>query len=297
MSELSSPARRPLINFLAPLLFVFIWSTGFIVAKFGLPYAPPLTFLLLRYCGVVLLLLPTFIFVRTPWPHGMVRHIAVSGVLVQAGYLSGVWSAISLGMPAGLAALIVGVQPVLTAFAASWVGEMVGWAQWFGLIAGLAGVALVVSHKLTSVGVSMAGVLLCVMALLSITAGTLYHKKFCPRFDLRLGAAIQFSAAAFVTFPLAYYLENLTTVFDTVQWTPQLILALVWAVLALSIGAMFLLYVLIRKNAATHVSSLMYLTPAVTSVMAWLLFNEPFTLTAAVGILLVALGVAFVVKK
>lgn len=297
MTELSNPPDHPLINFLAPLLFVFIWSTGFIVAKFGLPYAPPLTFLLLRYCGVVLILLPTLAFVRTSWPHGMVSHIAVSGVLVQAGYLSGVWSAISMGMPAGLAALIVGVQPVLTAFAASWVGEMVGWAQWFGLLAGLTGVALVVSHKLTSVGVSLSGVLLCVLALLSITAGTLYQKRFCPRFDLRLGAVIQFSAAALITLPFAWYLENLTPTFHTVQWTSQLIGALVWAVLALSIGAMFLLYVLIRKNAATHVSSLMYLTPAVTSVMAWILFNETFTLTAAVGILLVALGVAFVVKK
>lgn len=297
MSELSHQPSHPLINFLAPLLFVFIWSTGFIVAKFGLPYAPPLTFLLLRYCGVVLILLPTLLFFRAPWPHGMARHIAVSGVLVQAGYLSGVWSAISLGMPAGLAALIVGVQPVLTAFAASWVGEMVGWAQWFGLLAGLAGVSLVVSHKLTSVGVSITGVLLCVMALLSITAGTLYQKRFCPRFDLRLGAVIQFSAAALITLPFAWHLENLTPTFHTVQWNPQLVWALVWAVLALSIGAMFLLYVLIRKNAATHVSSLMYLTPAVTSVMAWVLFNETFTLTAAVGILLVATGVAFVVKK
>lgn len=297
MSDLSESPSHPFANLVAPILFVFIWSTGFIVAKFGLPYAPPLTFLLLRYSGVVLLLLPTLLLVPAPWPYGTARHIAVSGMLVQAGYLSGVWSAISMGMPAGLAALIVGVQPVLTAFAASWVGEMVGWTQWFGLVAGLAGVALVVSHKITSAGVTVNGLLLCVMALVSFTVGTLYQKRFCPRFDLRIGALIQFSAAALVTLPFAWTIENLRMGFQAVQWTPQFVGALAWAVLALSIGAMFLLYVLIRKNAATHVSSLMYLTPAVTSVMAWFLFDEPFTLMSALGILLVGLGVAFVVKK
>jgi len=297
VSDLHDSPGHPLINALTPLVFVFIWSTGFIVAKFGLPYAPPLTFLFLRYCGVVLLLLPTLFLLRAPWPLGIVRHIAVSGVLVQAGYLSGVWVAISIGMPAGLAALIISIQPVLTAFAAGRIGEKVDLTQWLGLLAGLLGVSLVVSHKLSSAGVSVIGVLLCVIALLSITAGTLYQKRFCPRFDLRCGAVIQFSAAALITLPFAYHLENLTLGLHAVQWTPQFIGALAWAVIALSIGAMFLLYVLIRKNAATHVSSVMYLTPAVTSLMAWLLFDEPFTLTSALGMVVVALGVAFVVKK
>jgi drug/metabolite transporter (DMT)-like permease len=286
-----------LADALTPLLFVLIWSTGFIVAKFGLPYAPPLTFLLLRYGGVLVLLLPTLLLVRAPWPQGKAAHIALAGVLVQAGYLSGVWSAIKLGMPAGLAALIVGLQPVLTAFSARWVGERVGMRQWTGLMLGLAGVTLVVKDKLTFNGASTSGVLLCAMALLSITAGTLYQKRFCPKFDLRSGALIQFAASALVTLPLAWWFEGLGLGLHTVQWTPQFIAALGWAVLALSIGAMFLLYALIRKNAATHLSSLMYLTPAVTALMAWWLFDESFTLAGALGIFLAAAGVAFVVRK
>lgn len=285
------------INAMVPLLFVLIWSTGFIVAKFGLPYAPPLTFLLLRYVGVLLILLPTLLLIRAPWPHGYTRHIAIAGVLVQAGYLSGVWSAIKLGMPAGLAALIVGLQPVLTGFYAPWVGEDLSLRQWLGLGLGLAGVVLVISDKLTFTGASVTGILLCMVALFSITAGTLYQKRFCPRFDLRSGAVIQFAASALLTLPLAWWLENLDAGLHTVQWTPQFIGALAWSIIALSIGAMFLLYALISKSAATHVSSLMYLTPAVTALMAWLLFNENFTLIGALGILLAAAGVAFVVKK
>ena len=294
-TDQSSPVL--LADALAPLVFVLVWSTGFIVAKFGLPYAPPLTFLLLRYVGVLLILLPTLLLLHAPWPNGKVGHIAVAGVLVQAGYLSGVWSAIKLGMPAGLAALIVGLQPVLTGFSARWVGERVGLRQWVGLLMGLAGVALVVKDKLTLDGASVAGVLLCTMGLFSMTAGTLYQKRFCPTFDLRSGALIQFAASAAVTLPLAWWFEGLEPGLHTVQWTPQFIGALCWAVLALSIGAMFLLYALIRKNAATHVSSLMYITPAVTALMAWWLFDESFTLTGALGILLAAAGVAFVVIK
>lgn len=295
--ELQSSSLAHLAGAFAPLLFVLIWSTGFIVAKFGLPYAPPLTFLLLRYSGVLVVLLPTLLLIRAPWPHDRAIHIAVAGVMVQAGYLSGVWSAIKLGMPAGLAALIVGLQPVLTAFSARWVGEQVRLRQWVGLALGLIGVALVVSDKLTLDGASVSGVLLCAMALFSITAGTLYQKRFCPHFDLRSGAVIQFAASLLITLPLAWWFEQLEPGLHTVQWTPQFIGALGWSVLALSIGAMFLLYALIRKNAATHVSSLMYLTPAVTALMAWLLFDETFTLTGALGILLAAAGVAFVVRK
>ncbi len=297
MNDIVQRSPALLADALAPLVFVLVWSTGFIVAKFGLPYSPPLTFLLLRYLGVIVLLLPTLLLLRAPWPTEQAGHIAVAGVLVQAGYLSGVWTAIKYGMPAGLAALIVGLQPVLTGVCARWVGEFVGLRQWTGLLVGLAGVALVVEDKLTLNGASESGVLLCVMALFSITAGTLYQKRFCPRFDLRSGALIQFAASAAVTLPLAWWFEGLEPGLHAVQWSPQFIGALSWAVLALSIGAMFLLFALIRKNAATHVSSLMYLTPAATALMAWLLFDESFTLTGALGILLAAAGVAFVVLK
>jgi drug/metabolite transporter (DMT)-like permease len=297
MSSTAASERAPWIEASMPLLFVLIWSTGFIVAKFGLPYAPVMTFLLLRYACVLLILVPALLLVRAPWPRGQVTHIAIAGVLVQAGYLSGVWTAIKLGMPAGLAALIVGLQPLLTAFGARFIGEPVRGRQWLGLILGLAGVALVVSNKLTSTGSSIINVTLCSFALLSITAGTLYQKRFCPRFDLRSGAVIQFTASALITLPFAIILENLTPGFDSVQWTADFIWALCWSVFALSIGAIFLLFALIRKNAATQVSSLMYLTPPLTALIAWVLFDETLSITGALGMLLAVVGVAFVVRK
>ncbi len=280
-----------------PALFVLLWSTGFVVAKLGLPSSPTLTFLLLRYAGVLAVLSPLVLLMRAPWPRGQVHHIAVAGVLVQAGYLSGVWCAIKLGMPAGLSALIVGLQPLLTAFAASTVDESVSRRQWLGLIMGLGGVALVVLEKLTPTGASVINVSLCVFALLAITTGTLYQKRHCPRFDLRTGALIQFGASTIVTLPFAIWLEGLDWRLSTVQWTRDFIIALGWSVLALSIGAMFLLFALIRKNAATHVSSLMYLTPPVTALFAWLLFGESFGLAGIAGMLLAVAGVAFVVRR
>jgi drug/metabolite transporter (DMT)-like permease len=297
MSTTVFSERRLLTEIGMPLLFVLIWSTGFIVAKYGLPYAPVMTFLLLRYLCVLLLLVPALLLVRAPWPTGQVLPIAIAGVMVQAGYLSGVWSAIKLGMPAGLAALIVGLQPLLTAFGASFIGERVRYRQWVGLILGLLGVALVVSNKLTATGSSFINVSLCVFALVSITAGTMYQRRFCPRFDLRSGAVIQFTASALVTLPFAMVLENLTPTFDSVQWTPDFIGALLWSVFALSIGAIFLLFALIRKNAATQVSSLMYLTPPLTALIAWWLFGETLSIAGALGMLLAVLGVAFVVRK
>ena len=177
-------------RWLLPAFFVVLWSTGFIVAKFGLPYAPPLTFLLLRCAGVLLVLLPLLLVWRAPWPHGRVLHIAVAGLLLQAGYLGGVWSAIKIGMPAGLSALIVGMQPILTAVAAPLIGERVRPRQWLGLLLGLGGVGLVVAAKVDTDGLAPASILYCVFALLSITAGTLYQKRYCPSFDLRAGALI-----------------------------------------------------------------------------------------------------------
>ena len=280
-----------------PLLFVLIWSTGFVVAKFGLPYAPPLTFLVLRFTGVLMLLVPIVLVLRAPWPHGKVRHIAVAGILLQAGYLGGVWCAIKLGMPAGLSALIVGMQPVLTAAAAPLIGETVRGRQWIGLLFGLGGVALVVANKVSVVGLSWQSIGLCLFALLAITVGTLYQKRYCAHFDLRTGTIIQFAASMVVTLPFAIAFEQFSPALETVQWTSSLIGALLGSILALSIGAIFLLFVLIRKSAATRVASLMYLTPPTTAVMAWAMFGEAFSITGLVGMVLAVIGVAFVVRK
>ena len=280
-----------------PIFFVVLWSTGFIVAKFGLPYAPPLTFLLVRCTGVLLVLVPLVLVSRAPWPKGVAGHIAVAGLLLQAGYLGGVWCAIKLGMPAGLNAMIVVMQPILTDASAPLIGETVRRRQWIGLLLGLAGVALVVYAKITLVGLSIAAIGWCVFALLSMTAGTMYQKHFCPRFDLRTGAVIQFASTACVLLPLAIMFEQLDPALSSVQWTPRFIGALLWSVLALSIGAIFLLFKLLRRSDATEVTSLMYLTPPTTAVMAWLMFGEAFSLLGAVGMLVAVAGVVCVVKK
>jgi drug/metabolite transporter (DMT)-like permease len=288
----SAPFWSPL-----PVFFVLLWSTGFIVAKFGLPYAPPLTFLLLRFLGVLVILVPTVLVLRAPWPLGKIRHIAIAGLLVQAGYLGGVWCAIKLGMPAGLSALIVGMQPVLTALAARLVGETVRPMQWLGLLLGIAGVALVVAAKNHLVGLSAASIALCVGALLSITVGTLYQKRYCPQFDLRTGTVIQFAASAVLILPLAIWLEGLTPDFAAIEWNWRFVASMLWSVGALSIGAIFLLFALIRRSDATQVTSLLYLTPPTTALMAWLMFGEAFNALGLAGMALAVTGVIFAVKK
>ncbi len=280
-----------------PAFFVLLWSTGFIVAKFGLPYAPPLTFLVLRCAAVLVLLVPLVLLSKAPWPRAQAGHLAVAGLLLQGGYLIGVWCAIKLGMPAGITALIVGMQPILTAASAGLIGERVSARQWLGLVFGLVGVALVVHAKMSLTGLSLPALLWCVLALLSITAGTLYQRRHCPTFDLRSGTVIQFSATLALLLPLAVWLEGLSPSLSTVQWTPHFIGALLWSVLGLSIGAIFLLFTLIRRSAATEVTSLMYLTPPTTAVMAWLMFGEAFSLAGLAGMALAVAGVVCVIKK
>ncbi|NHZ32374.1 DMT family transporter [Massilia sp. CCM 8692] len=280
-----------------PVFFVLLWSTGFIVAKFGLPYAPPLTFLLLRCAAVLVVLLPIVLIWKAPWPKGSIGHIAVAGLLLQAGYLGGVWCAIKLGMPAGVTALIVGMQPILTAACAPLIGETVRPRQWLGLLFGLTGVALVVYAKITLVGLSPLAIGFCVLALLSITAGTMYQKHFCPRFDLRTGTVIQFASTVAVLLPVAILFEGLDWSLSSITWTPRFIGAWMWSVFALSIGAIFLLFQLIRRSDATQVTSLLYLTPPTTAVMAWLMFGEAFSWLGVAGMLVAVIGVVCVVKK
>ena len=281
----------PLLRFL-PAIFIFIWSSGYVVAKYGLPYAEPLTFLCLRYVGVILFMGTLALTMRAPWPaRSAWKHIAIAGILMQAGYLGGVWCAVKLGMPAGLAALIVNTQPILTAIFGPLIGERTRGIQWLGLALGILGVGLVVANKISMLGLSGTSITLAIFALLSMTLGTLYQKKTCPSFDVRSGQVIQFLASLLVTLPFALMLET-----HTILWTPQFFAAMAWSIFVLSGFGISVLFIMIRHGEATKVTSYMYLVPAVTAIMAWLMFGERFTVSAMLGMLIALLGVALVVK-
>jgi drug/metabolite transporter (DMT)-like permease len=277
-----------------PWTFVFLWSTGFIGAKFGLPYAQPVTFLLLRFGFVLALMLPIAVALRARWPAtpAQVAHLSVAGVLLHGGYLAGVFTAIHAGMSAGLAALIVGLQPVLTAVvAAPLLRERVTRRQWLGLALGFGGVAMVVAQRATFAGLTAFSATMILIALLSITAGTVYQKRFCGAFDLRTGSVIQFVAAGLALAPFALLFEH-----EPVRWTGELVFAMAWLVLVLSIGAISLLTLLIRRGAATKVASLFYLVPPFTAVIAYLMFDERLGPLGIAGFALAVLGVALVVR-
>lgn len=286
-----SPLATSPLNRLFPLLFVFLWSTGFIGAKYGLPYAEPLTFLLLRYSALVVLLSLLALAGRARWPASSRQwlHLGIAGLLIHALYLGGVFMAISQGLPAGVVSLLVGLQPLLTAvFAGAIVSEYVSGRQWLGLGLGLTGALLVLSARLEG-GFGWAGVLPALLALLGITLGTLYQKRFCPHFDWRSGAAIQFGAAWLLTLPVAWLMEDFQ-----VQWTGEFIFALGWLVLVLSVGAIGLLNQLIRSGSAVNVASLFYLVPPTTAVIAWLIFGETLTWVQLAGMAVAVTGVALV---
>ena len=275
-----------------PALFVLLWATGFIGAKFGLPYAPPLKFLSLRFVIVIALMTLIALAMRAPWPRGVqIAHVAVAGILLQAGYLGGVFVGIDLGMSAGLSSLIVSLQPILTAFAGPLFGEAVSRRQWAGFVLGFGGVFMVVYNKINLGMVSTGALAVTLVALLTITLGTIYQKRYCGRQDLRTQSVVQFIAALAVLLPLSFAFET-----REVVWSGEFIFAMSWLVLVLSLGAISLLLALIRRGAATAVSSLMYLVPAVTVVMAWLVFDETLTPLAIGGIVIAVIGVALVVR-
>jgi drug/metabolite transporter (DMT)-like permease len=276
-----------------PAVFVLLWATGFVAARLAMPHVPPLGFLALRFAGTLVVLLPLILAAHAPWPSWRdAGHLAVAGLMIQAGYLAGVWIAVALGMSAGLIALIVNLQPVLTAAWLAFGRERPGARQWAGLALGFGGVALVVAHRTGTDGLGVASIAFAVAGLLAITAGTLYQRRHVPSFDLRTGAFVQNAASLAAIAPLAAFLES-------GPWAPNagVWIALAWSVLGLSIGATFLMNVLIRRGSATRVASLFYLVPPVTALQAWLLFGEPFGVTAALGMACVALGVALVVRS
>ncbi|TVT74004.1 MAG: DMT family transporter [Denitromonas halophila] len=275
---------NPRAQALLPVFFVLLWSTGFIGAKLGLPHAEPLTFLSVRYALVVAVMLLVALASRAPWPEDWrsAGHIAVNGLLLHGLYLGGVFVSIDHGLPAGIASLVVGMQPLLTAVGAGWLlGERVSPRQWLGLALGFAGVALVVGGR-AQLGIP-AGDLWhmlwpALIALFGITIGTLYQKRFCPKFELRTGSVIQFLPVFIVTSLVAMQTETLQ-----IEWDGRFIFALLWLVLVLSVGAVSLLNVLIRQGSATNVASLFYLTPPVTAVIAWALFDETLSPMAIAG--------------
>jgi drug/metabolite transporter (DMT)-like permease len=291
--EAAKAARRnEALALSAPVFFVLLWSTGFIGAKLGLPDAEPLTFLTLRFALAAVLLLGLALATRAPWPKsfGQTLHLCVAGVLLHAVYLGGVFTAISLGVEAGVSALIVGTQPVLVAALAGTVlGERVTWRQWLGLVLAFVGVTLVVWRKLEEGFGTLEGVALCLLALCGITVATLYQKRFCGEVPLRSGSVIQYTAAGLATGLGVLLFEE-----GRITWSGEFVFALAWLVLVLSLGAVMLLYWLIQRGEASRVSSLFFLVPPVTALVAWPVFGETFGAVALAGMAITALGVALV---
>jgi drug/metabolite transporter (DMT)-like permease len=277
--------------FAAPAVFVLLWSSGFVGAKLGLQYAEPLTYLSLRMIAVVALLAIIIPVTRPKWPGaaGMV-HSAATGLMVHGLYLGGVFVSIENGLSAGLAALIVSLQPVLTSTIANrWLGERVVARQWLGLALGILGVYLVLQEKTATGGATPLAWAAAVAALIGITVGTLYQKRFGGGMDWRPALCIQYAAAGILFSLGAFAFET-----RVVHWTPQFLFALGYLIVVLSFGAIWLLYYLIRRAAATRVASLFYLTPPMTALLAWALFNERLAPLALAGMAICVAGVALV---
>ncbi|GIK97366.1 MAG: hypothetical protein BroJett029_15750 [Alphaproteobacteria bacterium] len=278
-----------------PGLFVFLWSTGFIFAKLGLPYAEPFTFLAWRFAIVAALMFAVAFASRAPWPRGlaMYGHIAVVGVLMHGAYLGGTFAAIGAGVSAGVAALIVGLQPLLTATVVGpLLGERVSATQWVGLALGFGGVAMVLWNKLGLGEAPLWGYGFSFMALVGITVATLYQKRFCSTMDWRSGGAVQYLAAALAMLPVMLLFET-----GRVAWTAEFVVAIVWLVVMLSFGAITLLNWLIRRGAAAKVASLFYLVPPVVAIESYVIFGEVLGPLALAGMALAAIGVAMVVRR
>jgi drug/metabolite transporter (DMT)-like permease len=286
-----------------PWVFVLIWSTGFVVARLAMPHAPPFSFLTVRFALSVLCYLVWIALARAAWPVGRAQwgHLAVTGLRVQAGYLGGVWSAVKAGIGAGTVALLVGLQPVLTALWVTAIASRAGRGgaaparvsarQWLGLLLGLAGLALVVWPKMGTGEVTPANLALALTALLGVTIGTLYQKRHVAPCDVRTASAIQMLAALVISMPFAL-LEP-----EAMDWHLNLVAAMAWSVGVLTLGGSSLLYLLIHRSEATAVTSLLYLVPPCTAVMAWLLFGEAFTPVMMLGMALTVIGVAIVVRQ
>jgi drug/metabolite transporter (DMT)-like permease len=272
----------------APLVFVLLWSTGFIGARLGLPYIEPLTFLAIRLLVVVIVMAIIALVARARWLRpDEIGHSLIAGALVHGVYLGGVFIAISHGVPAGISALIPGLQPLLTSTIASrFMGERVSHLQWVGIVLGLVGVVLVLHNRSIQISGSMLGWMASFMSLLGITLGTLYQKRHCTAIDWRTGNTVQYMGAGMLFGLASFFFET-----RVIHWNGQLIFAIAWLVFVLSIATVALMYWLIRRSAATKFASLFYLVPAVTALFAYLLFGERLDTISIAGMGVCAIGV------
>jgi drug/metabolite transporter (DMT)-like permease len=272
-----------------PLLFVVMWSSGYVVGKFAQPYAGPFTLLFLRFGGAALVLLLAAMATRAPWPKtpGQFGHLVVAGLLIQALQFSGLYSGMKLGVSAGVSALIVGTMPVFTALGATLVfDEKISAKRWLGLVGGLLGVALVVGNKIGTGAASLAGYGAIGLSLAGVTLGSLYQKKYCANMDLRTGGFVQLGVASLIALYLSLRFEG----FDA-HWTPQLVFASSWLSTVNSIGAISLLFVMMRKGEASKVASLFYLIPGVTALMGFVVLGETLAPMALAGFAVTATAV------
>lgn len=279
-----------------PFVFVILWASGFVGARFGLEYAEPATLLTIRMFANVAVFILLIAFLRRRVPTGRdFLHSCVVGILIHGCYLGGTYAAIGLGMPAGLSSLLVGIQPIATAVLLVVVAKHhFRLSQWMGLALGLLGIFLVLMGKMEwqSDTHKFEAIMMCMLALIGITLGTLYQKRYCQYVDMVGSAMVQYLAAAVVFLPYAYQFETMQ-----VNWTAEFILTLLWLVVVLSCVAILLLLYMVKQGASSSVASVFYLVPPTTALQAWLLFGESFDLLGLLGFILAAVAVYLVVKK
>jgi len=294
MSDRPSPGGPPrlLVEWAVPSLFVVLWSTGYIGSKFGAPYAEPFTFLSLRFVLVIAVMGLAILITgaRFPTGRGRIRHSIVIGILMHGVYLGGVFFAIAHGMPAGVAALIVGLQPLMTAIAAALgLGEKLSPRTLGALAVGLVGVGFVVGPRFTlsAGGITPMTTVAVVIAVIAISCATVYQKRFATDTNLWIGGLLQYTGGLMVALPLALLTEAMV-----VHWTPTFILTLAWLVLVLSVGAVTLFMILIRAGAVSKLATLFYLVPATTALMGFLFFGENLLPLQIFGMVLASAAVA-----
>lgn len=284
----------------APVLFVLLWSTGWLAARYAAPYADPLTFLALRFAIAFVCAAAIAAATGAAWPkdrRGLI-HAILSGVFLHAIYLGSIWWAIAQGLPAGVSGLIAAVQPILTALLAPViVGERISARQWAGIALGTAGMVLVLLPRLTGLSAAelapvLGPILINIVGMVSVTLGTFYQKRFIPTGDLRTLNALQYVGAFLVILPAAMLLEDMR-----IAWNLTVVLTMAWSVVAISLGAIGLWLLLIRHGAVSRAAALIYLMPPLVAVEAWFLFGETMNLVQIAGVLVTVIGVALAVRR